>query len=283
MKQHYLYITECLLNGKKYVGQHITREESIEGMLNDGYFGSGVVLKNAIKKYGRQVFSKEIVAVSRYQSAIDEFEIDFIKENKVLESPDKWYNRAPGGQFKRSEDHSEYMSHVMREVCQRPGYRAAHGWLPSEEMAEKRLFGIRVHLINTLCRVQKIKDMEEKKAIAKAHGFDTYHRYKASVVHIDTEYLRNLNEWQKTPLGRAAMSEIKKGCRPQGFGIHRCAEFKELMDRAGITRAQAAKALGCSISTIKQIRRGYVMVKGVRRDKALRDDYYDIMNTMACD
>jgi group I intron endonuclease len=51
----YIYEVTNLVNGKTYVGQHITND------LEDGYLGSGKALKAAIKKYGRDNFKKEIL------------------------------------------------------------------------------------------------------------------------------------------------------------------------------------------------------------------------------
>lgn len=51
---YYIYITTNLLNGKKYIGKrHCLCEIS-----NDNYLGSGKVLKNAIRKYGKNNFAK---------------------------------------------------------------------------------------------------------------------------------------------------------------------------------------------------------------------------------
>lgn len=55
-KFHFVYITTNLINGKQYVGDHSTDN------LNDEYLGSGKpVFKNAIKKYGRENFKREIL------------------------------------------------------------------------------------------------------------------------------------------------------------------------------------------------------------------------------
>lgn len=52
---YFVYLTTNLINGKQYIGEHTTRKE------NDLYLGSGVLLHNAIKKYGRDNFKRTIL------------------------------------------------------------------------------------------------------------------------------------------------------------------------------------------------------------------------------
>jgi hypothetical protein len=53
-KEHYVYCTTNLLNYRKYIGSH-------SGKIDDSYLGSGVNLKKAIEKYGKDNFIKKIL------------------------------------------------------------------------------------------------------------------------------------------------------------------------------------------------------------------------------
>lgn len=52
---YYLYKITNLLNNKIYIGVHSTKN------VNDRYMGSSKPLQNAIRKYGKQFFKKEIL------------------------------------------------------------------------------------------------------------------------------------------------------------------------------------------------------------------------------
>jgi group I intron endonuclease len=54
-KYHFIYKTTNLLSGKYYIGMHSTDN------LNDGYLGSGTLLRRALNKYGRKNFKLEIL------------------------------------------------------------------------------------------------------------------------------------------------------------------------------------------------------------------------------
>ena len=85
---HYLYRITNTINGKIYIGAH-------SGALDDGYFGSGKLIKAAIAKYGRSNFSKEIL--STHTTAASAFLAEAELVTKDFVALDTYYNLAPGG------------------------------------------------------------------------------------------------------------------------------------------------------------------------------------------
>ena len=84
-----IYKTKNLVNGKIYIGQ--------DSYNNDKYLGSGLLLKRAISKYGKNNFKKEIIEYCDTQEELDEREKYWIK---FYNSQDEkiGYNISPGGQ-----------------------------------------------------------------------------------------------------------------------------------------------------------------------------------------
>lgn len=90
MKQYYIYMTTNNTNNKKYIGKHY-------GELDDSYIGSGTLLKRAIKKYGIENFTKEILFISKNDEENCKMEKYFIDLYDAVQNP-YFYNIADGGQ-----------------------------------------------------------------------------------------------------------------------------------------------------------------------------------------
>ena len=88
---HYIYRITNTMNGMYYVGMRSCRCEISE----DHYFGSGKYIKNAIKKYGRHAFTKEIVAVVESRELLALLESEIVDEEFVARM--ETYNMATGG------------------------------------------------------------------------------------------------------------------------------------------------------------------------------------------
>ena len=74
-KYHYLYKTTNLINNKYYYGIHSTNN------LVDGYLGSGIYLRRAIRKYGKDNFKREIIKMFDNREELVQGEINLITED----------------------------------------------------------------------------------------------------------------------------------------------------------------------------------------------------------
>lgn len=88
-KHHIVYKTTNLVNNKIYVGIHSTDN------VNDRYLGSGWILKQAIKKYGKSKFVKEILYICDSRDEAREIEASIVDESFC--SRLDTYNTAVGG------------------------------------------------------------------------------------------------------------------------------------------------------------------------------------------
>lgn len=122
----YIYKTTNLVNGKIYVGQH---KYSL-GKLDEKYLGSGKLLLNAIKKYGKDNFKCEILEWCSTEKELEDKEIYYIKS---LQSTTDFgnYNMSDGGFVPRFSGPRNY--------------NYGRHWKISEEEREKRSRSLKGH------------------------------------------------------------------------------------------------------------------------------------------
>ena len=84
-----IYLVTNLINNKKYVG--------MDSLNCPYYLGSGIYIKKAIKKYGRENFKKEILQVCETKEELLEFEKYWINFFDAV-SDKNFYNIREGGQ-----------------------------------------------------------------------------------------------------------------------------------------------------------------------------------------
>ena len=91
---HYIYEIKNNINGKTYIGQHKYHETKLPE--NDGYMGSGLLITQALKKYGKNNFTKRILVhdIDTLEKT-NELEIYFISLWRKYGQAE--YNIADGG------------------------------------------------------------------------------------------------------------------------------------------------------------------------------------------
>ncbi len=104
-----IYITTNLINGKKYIGKSINCKNS--------YLGSGKIFKQALKKYGKQNFKKEILEECLNEEELNKQEIYWINKYNA-NNDENFYNITEGGEgcsgFKHSDDFIKKMKTLER-------------------------------------------------------------------------------------------------------------------------------------------------------------------------
>ena len=88
-KYYIIYKTTCKVNNKIYVGQHKTND------INDSYIGSGSLIREDIAKFGKHMFSREILFECKDSKELDEREKEIVDEDFIKR--DDTYNVQIGG------------------------------------------------------------------------------------------------------------------------------------------------------------------------------------------
>lgn len=130
---YFLYKTTNLVNGKIYVGKHITKK------LNDGYIGSGKLLKRAINKYGKENFKFEILSFYDNEVDLNRAEAELVTEEFCLRKDT--YNLCVGGKggfsyINRSNVRYKHLLPHTEEVKKKISNSAKKHWQNLSEEAK---------------------------------------------------------------------------------------------------------------------------------------------------
>lgn len=135
----FIYITTNHINGKKYIGQ---RKYDKQGKWKK-YLGSGIILSKAIKKYGIENFSKEIIEDCETKQLLNLREKYWIDYYNAADS-DNFYNIANGGDGgntiagytkEQLEKYKEYKSE-LHKITAIKGENASWSKLTENEVQE---------------------------------------------------------------------------------------------------------------------------------------------------
>ena len=112
---NYVYLITNTLNNKKYIGKHSTDN------LNDNYIGSGIIIKQIVRKYGKNIFKKEILQFCNSEEEAFEKEKYWINFYNALQD-ENFYNLDQGGKgrgnFTMSQETKEKISQSQKKRFQ---------------------------------------------------------------------------------------------------------------------------------------------------------------------
>lgn len=86
---HYIYKTTCNITGRWYIGMHSTSN------INDGYMGSGTILRHSIRQHGVKNHTKEILEFVLTREDLVLREIEIVNSSLITEP--KCMNIKEGG------------------------------------------------------------------------------------------------------------------------------------------------------------------------------------------
>jgi hypothetical protein len=90
-KFHFIYKTTCAITGRYYIGMHST------DYVEDGYLGSGQILKCSVRKYGEAAHVREVLEFLPDRNSLRRREIVLVEQ--VLHKDPLCMNVHPGGSY----------------------------------------------------------------------------------------------------------------------------------------------------------------------------------------
>ena len=124
----YIYETTCIPTGKKYIGIHKWSLSTID----PNYLGSGVYLRKAITKYGKENFTCRIIEWCETREQLLAREEYYISKYKAPIN-EQYYNINDGGQGGHSEYYVQPVTQKQLDALERGRHR------PASEKLKKQL------------------------------------------------------------------------------------------------------------------------------------------------
>lgn len=211
---HYFYKITNLINSKYYYGVHSTSN------LDDGYMGSGTLIRKVIDKYGTDNLQKEILKFFNTSEEMFNYEKEFITE-EVINDP-KCYNLVGGG-CGYTINH-----YVSQEVKDKISAKAKNR--PSSNKGKK--------FITKDCINKLVKESEIEKYLSNGWEIGVYYSYESR------EKLKSNGFKGKkfTDEQRKKLSEAKRGKPANNKGVPLKEETKRKLREANIGKKHSEES-----------------------------------------
>lgn len=155
----YIYLVTNLINGREYIGQRQWDNE--ETIYSDEYVGSGIVLKQAIKKYGKEQIKKEILCICENKEKLDEMEKCYIVLFDACRNP-RFYNIHEGGTGGNTrKGYTTEQTQKFIEKCKK-SHKGKHVSTETKEKIRRSMQGVKNHNHRSRLTESQIKQKSER-------------------------------------------------------------------------------------------------------------------------
>lgn len=220
-KNRIVYIITNLINRKIYIGQ--------DSYNRPNYFGSGKILKNAIKKYGKNNFKKETLCYCQNDNELDKMETFWINE-KDSTNPKIGYNIVKFG-----------YSHVRGQI---PWNKGKIGGLSKETLNKMRISHLKENLAKET--IDKMRDGKlGKPGNARGCKHSEESKKKNSISHLKENLKKETLEKMRNAKLNTTLSNVHKLNITKGIAL----KFKELREKGlsvgGSPKGQLKEKVQC--------------------------------------
>lgn len=214
-----LYEITNLINGKNYIGQHITKN------VDDGYMGSGHAITAAIKKYGKENFKKEILLYAKNEVALNFFERALVTPEFIELNTNYNLREGGGSKGRPSKESIAKQAAALKGRKRKPEHIAKtlatkKAWSSERKAAfsAKRSAIIKGRKLSS-ATIAKIQETRRKNGTYK-HSAETIAKisaaHKGKTISIETKNklsvaLKGKNKGPRSPETKAKLSAANKG------------------------------------------------------------------------
>lgn len=218
----FIYITTNMINGKKYVGRcclETTRKNSWKN-----YLGSGKVLEKAIKKYGRENFSRTIISFAYTNEELNKQEMELIKFLDASNSDD-YYNISDKYYYNFWEHATELEKKQLKEKMSKNSF-----WnTATEEDIQKRKEALRNQALgennpfyNKKHTAETLRKLSESHK-GKTCGDDNVKYWKGKTGELHHFYGKHHSDKSKKQMSKSAKDRVLRdgapNCKPMSIII----------------------------------------------------------------
>jgi hypothetical protein len=242
---HIVYEVTNLINGKRYIGKHSTKN------LNDGYLGSGIGIRKAIKKYGKENFEKKILAEFDTEEDALKYEREIVSDSVVKDS--NTYNMVNGGKGWNTEE----AKRMNKKWCDNPSSKKICGEVLKQLWKDPK-FREKQSKIISLRNVKKWKeDKEYRKTMFEMNSIKSKKlwrdvEFREKICSINRNRLVEL--WKNKEY-REKMSEMSRGHNNPSAKLkpEDVKQIKQLL-KNDYTLIKIAKIFNVGTSTVSRIK-----------------------------